>query len=75
MASTFDSVRDYIGALERRGRLLRLPEMDQDRYEATAFAYRLIERLGIEQAPAFSQRAVASLRPAHALQRKQRGKA
>ncbi|MFO1355217.1 MAG: UbiD family decarboxylase [Gammaproteobacteria bacterium] len=53
MASTFDSVRDYIGALERRGRLLRLPEMDQDRYEATAFAYRLIERLGIEQAPAF----------------------
>lgn len=49
----FDSVRDYIDALERRGRLLRLPAMDQDRYEASAFAYRLIERFGIEQAPAF----------------------
>jgi hypothetical protein len=27
--------------------------MDQDRYEATAFAYRLIDRFGIEYAPAF----------------------
>jgi 4-hydroxy-3-polyprenylbenzoate decarboxylase len=49
----FDSVRDYVGALERRGRLLRVPAMDQDRYEATAFAYRLIDRFGIEYAPAF----------------------
>ncbi|MCK6370161.1 MAG: UbiD family decarboxylase [Gammaproteobacteria bacterium] len=48
-----DSVREYAAALERRGRLLRLPPMDQDRYEATAFAYRLIERYGIESAPAF----------------------
>lgn len=49
----FDSVRDYVGALERRGRLLRIPAMDQDQYEATAFAYRLVERFGIEFAPAF----------------------
>ncbi len=47
------SVRDYIGALEQRGRLLRIPSMDQDRFEATAFAYRLIDRFGIEHAPAF----------------------
>ncbi|GIK36159.1 MAG: menaquinone biosynthesis decarboxylase [Gammaproteobacteria bacterium] len=52
-AMPFESVRDYVAALERRGRLLRLPAMDQDRYEASAFAYRLIERFGIEQAPAF----------------------
>jgi 4-hydroxy-3-polyprenylbenzoate decarboxylase len=49
----FDSVRDFIAALERRGRVIRIPSMDQDRYEATAFAYRLIDRFGIEFAPAF----------------------
>ena len=49
----FESVRDYVGALERRGRLLRVESMDQDKYEATAFAYRLIDRFGIEYAPAF----------------------
>lgn len=49
----FDSVRDYVAALERRGRLVRIPEMDQDQYEVTAFAYRLIDRFGIEFAPAF----------------------
>ncbi len=49
----FDSVRDYVAALERRGRLLRVASMDQDQYEATAFAYRLIDRFGIEFAPAF----------------------
>lgn len=53
MNRVFDSVRDYVLALEQRGRLLRLPAMDQDRYEATAFAYRLVERFGIEHAPAF----------------------
>lgn len=52
-AEVFESVRDYIGALERRGRLLRVESMDQDKYEATAFAYRLIDRFGIEYAPAF----------------------
>jgi 4-hydroxy-3-polyprenylbenzoate decarboxylase len=52
-AEVFESVRDYVGALERRGRLLRIPAMDQDQYEATAFAYRLVERFGIEFAPAF----------------------
>jgi len=49
----FDSIRDYVQALEQRGRLLRLEAMDQDRYELTAFAYRLLERFGPEQAPAF----------------------
>jgi 4-hydroxy-3-polyprenylbenzoate decarboxylase len=48
----YDSLRDYLAALEARGRLLRIKEMDQDRYEATAFAYRLIEEFGYYAAPA-----------------------
>ncbi|MEO8445805.1 MAG: UbiD family decarboxylase, partial [Gammaproteobacteria bacterium] len=53
MKPTFDSIRDYIQALEGRGRVLHVAAMDQDQYEVTAFAYRLIEKFGIEQAPAF----------------------
>jgi len=49
----FDSVRDYINELDARGRLLRIESMDQDEYEITGFAYRLIDRFGIENAPAF----------------------
>jgi len=33
----FDSLRDYAAALEKRGKFIRIKEMDQDRYEATAF--------------------------------------
>ena len=49
----FDSVRDYVNALDARGRLLRIGAMDQDKYEITGFAYRLVDRFGIENAPAF----------------------
>lgn len=49
----FLSIRDYVTALEAHGRLLRIGEMDQDRFEATAFAYRLIEEKGFHSAPAF----------------------
>jgi len=49
----FDSIRDYVSALDARGRLLRIEAMDQDEYEITGFAYRLIDRFGIENAPAF----------------------
>ncbi|MSR08519.1 MAG: hypothetical protein EXR82_03150 [Gammaproteobacteria bacterium] len=51
--ATFDSIRDYVRALEARGRVLHVGAMDQDQYEVTAFAYRLIDKFGIEQAPAF----------------------
>jgi len=47
----YDSVRDYIAALEARGRLLRIKEMDQDKYEATAFVYMMLDKLGIERSP------------------------
>lgn len=49
----FDSLREYVHALEARGRLLRIDAMDQDRFEATGFAYRMIEELGYHAAPAF----------------------
>ncbi len=53
MTGPYDSFRDYINALDERGRLLRLPEMDQDQFEATGFAYRMIGELGYHAAPAF----------------------
>ena len=49
----FRSFREYAAALEARGLLLRINEMDQDRFEATGFAYRMIEELGYQEAPAF----------------------
>ena len=49
----FDSLRDYLAVVEDRGRLLRIDSMDQDRYEATGFAYRLIEERGFDDAPPF----------------------
>jgi UbiD family decarboxylase len=49
----FTSFRDYIAALDAHGRLLRIGEMDQDRFEATGFAYRMIEEKGYHGAPAF----------------------
>jgi 4-hydroxy-3-polyprenylbenzoate decarboxylase len=48
----FDSMREMIAALEARGRLLRIPRVDQDAYEGTALMYRLVERHGLEGAPA-----------------------
>lgn len=53
MTGPFDSVRDYVAALEARGRLVRIEKMDQDKYEATAFAYKLIDKMGYYDAPAF----------------------
>ena len=42
LTGPYDSMREYVDALEATGRLLRIREMDQDRYEATGFAYRLV---------------------------------
>jgi UbiD family decarboxylase len=52
-AGPFRAFRDYVAALERAGLLLRIGEMDQDRYEATGFAYRMIAEKGFQNAPAF----------------------
>ncbi|MDP6180778.1 MAG: UbiD family decarboxylase, partial [Desulfatiglandales bacterium] len=52
MTGPYDSVRDYIAAMEARGRVLRIKEVDQDNYEATAFMYRMFEKMGHDVAPA-----------------------
>ena len=52
-AGPFFSLREYIQALDSAGLLVRISELDQDKYESTAFAYRLVERRGYIQAPAF----------------------
>ena len=49
----FESLRDYVAALERNGHLVRIREMNQDAYESTGFAYRLMDRIGFNYAPAF----------------------
>lgn len=53
LTGPYDSMRDYVIALEATGRLIRIKEMDQDQYEATGFAYRLVEKYGFNEAPAF----------------------
>lgn len=53
LTGPFDSLRDYVQALDAAGRLLRIGEMDQDLFEATGFAYRLIDEYGYDDAPAF----------------------
>ena len=49
----YDSVRDFLNDLEIRGRVERIAKMDQDAFEMTGFAHRLLDRLGYEKAPAF----------------------
>ncbi|MCK6370416.1 MAG: UbiD family decarboxylase [Gammaproteobacteria bacterium] len=47
-----DTFRDWIRTLEDNGLLMRLPRLDQDAYEATALAYRLMDKFGWYGAPA-----------------------
>jgi 4-hydroxy-3-polyprenylbenzoate decarboxylase len=51
-AFPYDSFRDWMQALDDHGLLLRLPRLDQDAWEATALAYRLMDRFGWYGAPA-----------------------
>ena len=48
----FDSIRDYVNALEASGLAVRFKGVDQDAYEATAIMYRLIDKFGRYAAPA-----------------------
>jgi len=47
----FDDLRGYVRELERRGLLLKVKDIDQDQYEATALMYRLVDRFGMYFAP------------------------
>jgi 4-hydroxy-3-polyprenylbenzoate decarboxylase len=48
----FDSLRDYVAALEANGLLLRIPEVDQDAYRATGLVYRANDLYGFTGVPA-----------------------
>ena len=47
----FDSLRDYIQALDQRGLVVRIPRVDQDAYEAAALLYRFRDQHGMRGAP------------------------
>ncbi len=48
----YETLRDWVGALEQRGLLLRFGDVDQDAYEGTAIMYRVIDTYGHYDAPA-----------------------
>ncbi len=47
----FEDLRGYVRELERRGLLLKVRDIDQDNFEATALLYRLVDRFGMYEAP------------------------
>ena len=47
----FDTLREYMAAMEAHGQVVRLPEVDQDAYEMTALMYQLIDDYGMFGAP------------------------
>jgi 4-hydroxy-3-polyprenylbenzoate decarboxylase len=48
----FEDLRQWMAELERRNLVLRVRDLDQDAYEATALMYRLVDRFGMYFAPA-----------------------
>lgn len=48
----FDSIRDYVAALEAHGLLLRFPRIDQDRFESTALVFRANDEFSMFGVPA-----------------------
>ena len=48
----YDTLRDYLAALEARGKVLRIEKVDQDKYEGTAFVYRMLDEMGFDTSPA-----------------------
>ncbi len=48
----FDSMRDFVAALEERGLLERFDGVNQDRFDATAIMYALVDNFGLREAPA-----------------------
>jgi 4-hydroxy-3-polyprenylbenzoate decarboxylase len=41
----YDSLRDYVFDLEKRGKLIRIKEIDQDKYESTALMFKMLDRM------------------------------
>jgi 4-hydroxy-3-polyprenylbenzoate decarboxylase len=51
LKAPFDSLRDYVAAMEALGNVMRFDRIDQDVYEGTALMYRLVDRFGRYRAP------------------------
>lgn len=51
-AAPFDTMRDYIAALQANGLLMRLDRVDQDAFHATALVYRGTDKYGMFNMPA-----------------------
>jgi 4-hydroxy-3-polyprenylbenzoate decarboxylase len=47
----FDSIRDWVAALDAHGLLMRIPEIDQDNYEATGLVFRINDVFGPYRSP------------------------
>ena len=41
----YDSLRDYMEAIESHGNVIRIKEIDQDAYELTGFMYKLLDNM------------------------------
>jgi len=50
-SAPFDSLRDFVSAMEARGNVMRFDRIDQDAYEGTALMYRIVDRFGRYRAP------------------------
>ncbi len=48
----YDSLRDFVYDLEKREKLIRIKEIDQDKYESTALLFKMLDRMG-NKAPGF----------------------
>lgn len=48
----FDSIRDWMQAMEDHGLLIRVPEVDQDKFEATGLFFRMTDYYGKYGSPA-----------------------
>jgi 4-hydroxy-3-polyprenylbenzoate decarboxylase len=48
----FDTLREYVAAIEANGLLLRFDQVDQDAFEGSAIVYALIDKYGWYEAPA-----------------------
>tara|TARA_B100001146_G_scaffold104072_1_gene92061 strand:- start:575 stop:2062 length:1488 start_codon:yes stop_codon:yes gene_type:complete len=48
----YDSLREYMAAIEEHGNVLKIKEIDQDAYELTGLIYKLIDKHGWLGAPA-----------------------
>ena len=47
----FKSLREYLEAVKEHKLAIQIENIDQDKYEATALIYKLIEKYGVAKAP------------------------